>query len=146
MKNQMVSYYSQFQRKSWILGLFGAVLIRFTVGWVFLASGWWKLHNLQQVTGFFTSLGIPLAIVQAPMVSCFEFLGGLFILVGFLTRLAAIPLIVIMMVALLTAHSGEIHSLKDLLDQTPFLYAVMLLGLLGQGPGKFSVDSVLGLE
>ena len=48
-----------------------------------------KLHNLPQVTEDFISWGIPLPHVLTPFVSGVEFFGGLFQLLGFLTRISA---------------------------------------------------------
>lgn len=116
------------------------VLTRVCIGWIFIQSGWGKLNNLEKIVGFFTSLGIPMPQVQAPMVALIEFIGGLLILVGFATRVTAIPLIVIMMVALKTAHWGDVKTFGDLFGQDVFLYALLLIWLVGHGPGPLSVD------
>ena len=71
---------------------------RVTVGWVFVESGWGKLHHLDKVQAFFESLGIPAASLQAPLVASLEFGGGLLLLAGLATRLASLPLMVIMAV------------------------------------------------
>ncbi|HTS82654.1 MAG TPA: heme-binding protein, partial [Myxococcaceae bacterium] len=55
-------------RISWI----GPLAVRLSLGAVFLGTGWGKLHNLEQVTAFFTELGIPFPAVQAAMVSGIE--------------------------------------------------------------------------
>ena len=44
-------------------------LARFTVGWVFLWTGWGKLHDLDQIVQFFAELGIPYPELQAPFAS-----------------------------------------------------------------------------
>src|ERR1051325_9033505 len=46
----------------WLPGL----LSRLTIGGVFIQSGWGKLHHLDKVVQFFTSLGIPAPQIQAP--------------------------------------------------------------------------------
>jgi putative oxidoreductase len=116
------------------------LLSRITIGYVFLESGIGKLQNLPKVTAFFESLNIPFASIQAPMVSCFEVIFGFFILVGFLTRLSAIPLIGIMTVALLTAKAAEITDFSALLGMIEFLYIVILLWLATHGSQSLSVD------
>jgi putative oxidoreductase len=70
---------------TWLAPLFA----RITVGWVFMLSGWGKLHALPQVTENFVGWGIPLSNVLAPFVSGVEFFGGLFLLLGLLTRVSA---------------------------------------------------------
>lgn len=57
---------------SWLAPLFA----RITVGWVFLLSGWGKLHNLPVVTSNFVGWNIPLPQVLAPFVSGVEFFGA----------------------------------------------------------------------
>ena len=64
------------------LSFLGPALARVTVGVVFAASGWGKLQNLEQVTGFFTDLGIPAAAFQARLVAGTELVGGLLGLAG----------------------------------------------------------------
>ena len=61
---------------TWLAPLFA----RITVGYVFLLSGWGKLHNLAQVTENFIGWGIPHPRVLTPFVSGVEFFGGLFLL------------------------------------------------------------------
>lgn len=121
---------------SWLPGL----LLRVTVGVVFLQSGWGKLHHLDQVTQFFTSLGIPAPHAQAVFVSCVELLGGACVLVGLGTRFLAFPLGVTMVVALVTAKASELTEPSDLLRQIEFLYLVVLAVLMLQGAGAVSLD------
>ena len=73
------------QHLQWLAPLFA----RITVGWVFLLSGWGKLQNLPQVTENFIGWGIPHPRALTPFVSGVEFFGGLFLLLGFLTRVSA---------------------------------------------------------
>lgn len=116
---------------------------RITVGWVFLQSGWGKLHNLEGVTDFFVSLGIPFAQVQAPVVAGIEFGGGLLLLLGLATRLAALPLVGVMSVAIRTALWDDIHDLSDLFGLAEFGYVVLLSGLVVFGAGSLSIDALV---
>tara|TARA_B100001248_G_scaffold261761_2_gene254131 strand:- start:938 stop:1363 length:426 start_codon:yes stop_codon:yes gene_type:complete len=116
------------------------LLARIALAVVFIKAGWGKFGRLDQVTGFFESLGIPFAGLQAPMVASLELLLGIFILIGFLTRMSSVVLSIIMVVALFTAHAGEIDGIGALLSQAPFLYILLFLILMGKGAGKYSVD------
>jgi uncharacterized membrane protein YphA (DoxX/SURF4 family) len=60
--------------------------------------------------------------VLAPFVSIVEFLGGLFLLLGLFTRLAAVPLIIVMVVAILAAKWPEVDSLETLLGFDEMAY------------------------
>lgn len=117
---------------------------RLTLGWVFVQSGWGKLHNIQKVIDFFTSLGIPAPQIQAPFAAFMEFACGVLLLVGLLTRLASLPLIVIMAVALLTARKAEIHELSDLFGMAEYLYIALVLWLGVYGAGPISLDRFFG--
>ena len=79
------------------------ILIRLIVGGVFLSEGIQKfLFPGDLGIGRFTKIGIPFPEVMAPFVGVVEIVGGVFLLAGFLTRLAAIPLIINMLVAITT--------------------------------------------
>lgn len=78
-------------------------LIRLVVGGVFLSEGIQKfLYAAENGAGRFAKIGIPSPDVMGPFVGVVEIVGGLLILIGLLTRLAAIPLIIDMLVALLS--------------------------------------------
>ncbi len=113
---------------------------RLTIGWVFLQTGWGKLHDLPKVVGFFTELGIPAPQIQAPLAATAEFVCGALILIGLFTRVATLPLIVTMTVAILTAKKADIHELSDLFGMGEYLYIVILLWLGAYGAGPISLD------
>ena len=110
-------------RLSW----FPPALTRLTLGVVFMGTGWGKLHSLDKVTEFFTQLHIPAPSFNAALVATSELVWGAFLLVGLFARLAAIPLIATMCVALATAKSGDIEGIRDLLGQQEFDYVVLLI-------------------
>ena len=78
-------------------------LIRFVVGLVFLSEGIQKcLYPAENGAGRFARIGIPAPEVMGPFVGVVEIVCGTLILIGFLTRLATIPLIINMLVAILS--------------------------------------------
>lgn len=117
-------------------------LARIALGWVFVVTGWGKLHNLEQVTQFFTDLGIPFPQYQAPFVAGTELVCGALLLLGLLTRAAAVPLICTMIVAIATAQIGEVETLSDLLGLVETLYIVLFAWLAIAGPGPLSIDAL----
>jgi len=119
------------------------LLARVTVGWVFVHSGWGKLHNLPKVIEYFESLGIPAAHLQAPLSASTELLAGTAVLLGLLTRLASLPLIVVMTVAILTARREDIESANALFGLIEYAYIVMLVQLVVRGGGRVSLDAAL---
>lgn len=130
---------------SWLPPLFA----RLVVGWVFMWSGWTKLHNLYPSEGFpgmiarFGEWGIPWPEVMAPFVSGVEFFGGMLLLAGLFTRLAATPLVIVMIVAIVSAKWDQIDSLETLLGFEEVAYMALFGWLAVKGPGPASADHLL---
>lgn len=118
-------------------------LARIAVGWVFVQTGWGKLHNLEQVVGFFTELGIPFPQLQAPFVATTELVCGALVLAGLMTRFAAVPLVATMVVAIATAQWPNLDSLAGLLGLVETLYIVLFVWLAVAGPGPLSLDGLV---
>jgi putative oxidoreductase len=133
MKNVLCSLR---EKLSWLPPL----LARITVGYIFIESGWGKLHNLSKVIEFFTQLGIPAPQIQAPFVATVEFVCGLLVFLGAFTRLASVPLIGVMIVAIWTAKLNDISGVSDLFATSEYLYILLLLWLAIAGGGSVSVD------
>jgi len=121
----------------------GPLLARITVGWVFIVSGWGKIHHLDKVVGYFTDLGIPAPVFQAHMAAYTEFAGGILLLIGLATRISSVALGIIMIVALKTALAPDIHGFSDLVGVVEFTYLVLLVWLAVAGPGKVAVDALI---
>ena len=123
------------------------LVTRLAFGQAFALTGWGKLHNLENTTKFFESLGIPAANVQAPMVATIEFVGGLLLVLGLGTRFAALLLTGTMVVALLTAHGSDIAAAfqldKGFDAAAPIPYLVATLWLLAKGAGTLSLDALI---
>lgn len=124
------------------------LIIRLMVGTVFLSEGVQKfLFPAEVGAGRFAKIGLPAPEILGPFVGSFEIICGLLVLAGFLTRLAVVPLIVIMLTAIATTK-------LPILQEQGFWKAAhesrtdwsMLLGsifLLIQGAGNISVDGGL---
>jgi putative oxidoreductase len=119
------------------------LVARVSVGWVFVESGWGKLHNLSAVIGYFRDLGIPAPGLEAPFVAGVELVCGALVLAGLATRLAAVPLIATMTVAIVTAKAEEIGSVSDVFGFAEYLYGLALLFLVVEGAGRVSLDAVV---
>jgi putative oxidoreductase len=127
------------RRLAWLAPL----LARITVGWVFAVTGWGKLHNLPKIVEFFTDLGIPFPQYQAPFASANELVCGVLVLVGLATRVASIPLIIVMLVAIGTAQRENIDSLAALLGLVEWAYIAIFAWLAIAGPGPISLDHLI---
>lgn len=116
------------------------LIIRVSVGIAFAVTGWAKLHNLEQIVGYFTKLGIPAPELQAPFVAGLECFGGVALILGLGSRLFAAPLMGTMVVAILTAKRDQIEAWTDLFDFIEWHYLVFFFAILVLGAGPFSVD------
>lgn len=119
------------------------LIARVSVGWVMAESGWGKLGKIPDVVEFFRGLGIPAPEIQAPMAAVSELSFGVMLLIGLFTRISAIPLMVIMTVAIITAKRDELNSASDLFGMSEFLFIALLLVLLIRGGGNWSCDRLL---
>ncbi len=117
------------------LSFLGPTLARLTVGLVFIGTGWGKLHNLGDVTDFFASLHIPAPGFNARLAASTEFFGGIAVLVGLGTRLAALPLGFTMVVA--------IPGLTALVGFEEWSYLVFFIWLALAGAGPLSLDALI---
>jgi len=121
------------------------LLIRLVVGFVFLSEGIQKFLFLDQLgVGRFAKIGIPAPEVMAPFVGYVEIVCGSLLLLGLLTRLAAIPLIIDMLVAIATTKIPILlkSGFWAVAHEARVDFA-MLLGcsfLLAVGAGNYSVD------
>ena len=125
------------------------ILVRFLVGWVFLSEGIQKfLYPAALGVGRFAKIGIPAPQFFGPFVAWVETVCGALLILGFLTRLAAIPLLIDISVAILTTkvpmllRSGFWAAMHE--ARTDFCMWLGSLFLLIVGAGAWSLDGMLG--
>ena len=120
--------------------------VRLYWGWQLFESGWGKLHNLDKVTDFFTSLGLPAPGFMATAISCLEFFGGFLLAVGLFSRLISLVLTINMLAAYITADKEALHSIFSDPDKftaaAPYVFLIASLIVFLFGPGVFSVDAL----
>ena len=122
------------------------LFVRLYWGVQLMQSGWGKLHNLEKVTEFFTSLGLPMPAQTAVFISCIEFFGGIFLALGLLSRLTALVLTINLITAYMTADREALFSIFSDPDKfyaaAPYTFLVASLIVLIFGTGKFSLDTL----
>lgn len=119
------------------------LLVRLFVGYFFVETGWGKVHNLDAMAQRFAGWGIPFPAFNAVLSGYTELIGGALIVLGLFTRLAAIPLFINMLVAILAVKLKAVEGLNDFVELDEPLYALFFLWLLFSGPGRVSLDHVL---
>ena len=123
------------------------LILRLYWGLSFFKTGLGKLQNIESVIQYFSSLHIILPTANAYIASSIECIGGLLLLIGLASRLASIPLSLVMTTAYLTAHFDSIKTIfinpANFIDQAPFTYLLVCLIIFAFGPGAFSIDALL---
>lgn len=120
---------------------YGLLVLRVVTGIAFALHGWQKLSGgIEGVGGFFGSLGIPAALFFAYVVTFVEFIGGIALILGFLTRIASGLLGIVMIVALFLVHlpNGFFVGGGGYEYVLVLLSAVIALSLAG--PGAFALE------
>jgi putative oxidoreductase len=119
------------------------LLLRLFVGYFFFETGWGKIHNLGAFAERFAGWGIPYPYFNAVLSAYTELAGGALLVVGFLTRIVAIPLIFNMLVAILSVKLASVSSVNDFVELDEPLYLLSFFWLMIAGPGVVSFDFFL---
>jgi putative oxidoreductase len=125
----------------------GLLILRLFLGVIFVAHGAQKVlglfggYGLAATVKFMTNSGIPAPLAY---LACFtEFLGGLAVLGGLLSRLASAGLSVVMLVAILHVHLADgFFAPKGF--EFPFALLGMALVLIVTGPGRIAIADIEG--
>jgi putative oxidoreductase len=122
----------------------GLLALRGALGVVFAAHGAQKLFTMGigGVAGFLGQLGVPLPGLSAALLTAVELGGGLLLLAGAVTRIAALLTAGAMTVAMLLVHAPNGFFLPNGIEFT-FTLALASLALAMTGPGAYSVDEWL---
>jgi putative oxidoreductase len=122
----------------------GLALLRAVVGIIFVMHGGQKLvsYGVSGTTAFMSQLGFPAPWVAALVLILVELIGGLALLFGLFSRIAAVLLAIDMLVATLTVTLPQGFFLPKGGEFTLILFAATVVLALS-GPGKAAVDDVL---
>ena len=129
----------------------GLLVLRLVLGVIFIGHGAQKLlgtfggPGLKGTAGFFEQVAIKPPYLMAVLAGLAEFVGGILVILGFLTPLAALALIGVMIVAVLTVHLKNGFFVTNGGYEFNLALAGMALTLLIVGAGAYSLDSVLGI-
>lgn len=132
---------------------FAVTILRLLLGVVFFAHGaqkmlgWFGGYGFSGTMGFFHQMGIPTAFAFLAIAA--EFFGGLGLIVGFLSRIAAFGIACNMIVAIVTVHAANGFFMNWAGNQKGegFEFHLLAIGLalliMVKGAGPFSVDRAL---
>jgi putative oxidoreductase len=119
---------------------FATLVLRLALGGLMIPHGFQKLMNFAAKSATFTDpfhIGHPTSMA---LVIFAEFFCAVFIVMGLFTRLACIPLVIAMAVAVFSAHKGDVFGEAE----HAALYLFGYIALLFTGPGKVSLDKMIG--
>lgn len=123
--------------------------MRLTWGHQFFLHGLNKLTHVEQTLHFFASQNFAQPLLITYLVGTVELVGGFCLFVGFASRLAAIPLIAILLTALSTVHAAAISNFRflfeplSLVKEAPYPFLITAILIFVFGPGRISVDGWL---
>lgn len=119
-------------------------LLRIVTGIVFVAHGAQKLMDIPGTAQSFAGMGIPYPEYSVYLAIAGELLGGLGLLVGLLTRVAAFGPMCTMLVAIVAAHLKHGLLAKNGGFEYPLILALVSLFFVAHGAGAFALDSLFG--
>jgi putative oxidoreductase len=128
------------------------LILRLFLGFAFMMHGSQKVlgafggPGIAGVAGMLTKLGLEPAQILAWVLSITEFVGGICLVLGFLTRFWAAGLVIDMGVAIAKVHMPNGFFASKNGFELPLALGVMALVILLTGPGSLSVDRATGIE
>jgi len=119
------------------------LFLRLILAYGFYAPAMNKWSDIGAVaTWFEQDLGIPFPLLNAYMAASTELVGVVLMVLGLGVRFIALPMMVIMVVAIVTVHFANGFSSGDNGFEIPLYYMLMLFTLATHGGGRFGLDRV----
>ncbi len=121
--------------------------MRLTWGHQLFLIGINKLKDIEGTVQFFTKLNIPSPLFHAYEVGIIEAVGGILLFIGLASRLISIPLIIVMITALSTAHADYLANFRFVIEphvlvvQHPYPFLITAWMVFVFGPGRVSLDA-----
>jgi putative oxidoreductase len=123
------------------------LFIRLYWGLQLAQNGWGKLHNLPNVTNYFSSLGLPAPGPTAAFIATIEFVGGILLAIGLISRFMGLVLAIDMLMAYIIGDRVAFLSIISDPDKfsaaAPYNYLFAALIILIFGPGMIALDTLL---
>jgi putative oxidoreductase len=125
---------------------FTELLIRLIAGGSLAFHGYQILGNIEGAARFFESIDFENGLLWAWIIGIFELVCGTLLAIGLFTRLAAGPIIVFLIVAIVTYHWEFGYSWEAKGIEYPLFWAIVVFHFLMRGGGPWSLDAKIGRE
>ena len=121
------------------------LIVRITLGIVFIYHGYGKIFagGHEHITALMADKGAPLPWLLGWMAGLTEFGGGILILAGFLSRVWALGLVILMLVAIGTVHWANGFSIQNHGYEYCLTLLLISFSILIAGPGRYSLDHII---
>jgi len=119
------------------------LLFRLILAVGFYEPAMMKVKNLSGVAEWFGSMNYPLPMISASISMVTEVSGIVLLILGLGSRLIAMPMMFIMVIATFTVHISNGFPAGDNGFEIPLYYFLMLFALVVYGSGKYSVDYLI---
>ena len=120
------------------------LMIRLVLAYGFYVPAKMKWSDIDSIIDWFRSMGMPAPALNAYLAASTEAAGVVLLVLGLGTRIIAVPLMVVMLVAIKTVHWSNGFEAGNNGYEIPLYYLIMLGVLFVYGPGRLSVDGVIG--
>ena len=120
------------------------LLFRLILAVGFYEPAMMKVKNLSGVAEWFGSMNYPLPMISASISMVTEVSGIILLILGLGSRLIAMPMMFIMVIATFTVHISNGFAAGDNGFEIPLYYFLMLFSLVVYGSGKYSLDYLIG--
>jgi len=140
---KMIALYQQMIEKLNALVDVPLLLFRLVLAYGFYGPAMMKLGNISGIADWFEGMGMPFPTLNAYLATYTEVAGFVLLFLGLGTRIIAVPLMIVMLVAIQSVHWANGFEAGNNGFEIPLYYLLMLFGLFIYGPGKISVDHFL---
>ncbi|HVI48223.1 MAG TPA: DoxX family protein [Chitinophaga sp.] len=146
MMKMILQYYYSTTRMLEKLRDIPLLLIRLVLAYGFYGPAKMKWSDMSSIVEWFRGMGFPAPALNAYLAASTEAAGVVLLTLGLGTRIISIPLMIVMLVAIKTVHWSNGFEAGNNGFEIPLYYLIMLLVLLINGAGKFSLDRVVDIR
>ena len=122
---------------------FSLLIARLIIAYGFYTPAMNKWADINSVAGWFETIGIPFATLNAYLAATTELVGVILLTLGLFCRIISLPLIIVMIVAITMVHLPNGFSAGDNGFEIPLYYMIFLIIFVAHGAGKYSLDRLI---